>query len=67
MLEVKMSETEVVVLVEPYGSATLNLMNNTVSFELDEVPWAVFVKVNKELKRAISRNNRQNMDFSDDD
>lgn len=67
MLEVKTTETEVVVMVEPYGSATLNLLDNTVSFEFDEVPWSIFVKVNKELKRAISRNNRQTMDFGDDD
>lgn len=67
-LGVRETETEVVVTAEPFGSVTLNLLLKTVEVNLlDEVPWNTFVKINRELKRAISRNNKARMDFDETD
>lgn len=56
------------VTAEPFGSVTLDLVNKTVEVNLlDEVPWNTFVKINRELKRAISRNNKSRMDFYETD
>lgn len=67
-LKVKETETEFMVTAEPFGSVTLDLVNKTVEVNLlDEVPWNTFVKINRELKRAISRNNKSRMDFYETD
>lgn len=67
-IEVIETPLEVEVKAEPYGSATLNLESQMLSVDfVDEVPWSTFVKMFKEIKRAVSRNNKQRLDFIDSD